>query len=60
MPVIRFDYKIPLEQTMEFDSIYPEGLQFTLSEKEVIRSMAGAIFVWMPFTGTPVQGQARR
>ena len=47
MAIIRFDYDAPLEQTMEFDAIYPEGLQLTLQEKSVLRQFPGAIFVWM-------------
>jgi hypothetical protein len=52
MAVIKFDYDVPLQQTLEFDSIYPKGLQFTLPEKEMIRNMPGAIFVWMRVDGT--------
>jgi GNAT superfamily N-acetyltransferase len=51
MATIKFAYDVPLGQTMEFDSIYPEGLQFALSEKELIRSMPGGIFVWMLVDG---------
>ncbi|HMD39293.1 MAG TPA: hypothetical protein VKH15_08430 [Candidatus Acidoferrum sp.] len=51
MPIIKFAYDVPLEQTMEFDSIYPKGLQFALSDKETLRSMSGGIFVWMLVDG---------
>jgi predicted GNAT superfamily acetyltransferase len=54
MAVIHFDYDVPLEQTMEFDSIYPEGLQFELAEKQLLRHMPGAIFVWMRVDGALV------
>jgi predicted GNAT superfamily acetyltransferase len=47
MAVLRFEYDIPLEQTMEFDAVYPPGLQFELPEKRMIRQTPGAIFVWM-------------
>ena len=47
MAIIRFDYDVPLEQTMGFDAIYPEGLQLTLEEKSTLRQTSGAIFVWM-------------
>lgn len=47
MAIIRFDYDVPLEQTMGFDAIYPEGLQLTLEEKSVLRQTPRAIFVWM-------------
>jgi len=47
MAIIRFDYDVPLEQTMEFDAVYPAGLQFELAEKRMIREAFGAIFVWM-------------
>lgn len=47
MAIVRFEYDVPLEQTMEFDAIYPEGLQLTLQEKSVLRHIPGAIFVWM-------------
>lgn len=52
MTVIKFEYNVPLEETMEFDAIYPERLQFSLSEKELIRSAPGAIFAWMRVDGT--------
>jgi len=32
---------------MEFDAVYPPGLQFELPEKRMIRQTLGAIFVWM-------------
>jgi len=51
MATITFSYDVPLEQTMEFDAIYPEGLQFTLSEKQWFRSLPGGIFVWMHVDG---------
>jgi GNAT superfamily N-acetyltransferase len=51
MAVIRFEYEVPLERTMEFDAIYPEGLQFTLEEKRSLWEMPGAIFVWMTVDG---------
>lgn len=47
MAIIRFDYDVPLEHTMGFDAIYPEGLQLTLQEKSALRQTSGAIFVWM-------------
>lgn len=47
MAVIRFDYDVPLQQTMGFDAIYPEGLQLTLQEKSALRRFPAAIFVWM-------------
>jgi hypothetical protein len=51
MAIITFEYDVPLERTMEFDAVYPEGLQFELAEKQIIRNMAGAIFVWMLVDG---------
>lgn len=52
MTVIKFVHNVPLADTMEFDAIYPEGLQFTLPEKEIIRNTPGAVFVWMRVDGT--------
>jgi len=51
MAVIHFDYHVPLDQTMEFDAVYPEGLQFDLAEKQFLLGMPGAIFVWMRVDG---------
>lgn len=51
MAVIKFVYEAPLEQTMHFDAIYPEGLQFTLAEKNIILSTPGAVVVWMLVDG---------
>jgi ribosomal protein S18 acetylase RimI-like enzyme len=51
MPIITFDYDVPLGKTMGFDAVYPEGLQFELPEKQIIRDTPGAIFVWMLVDG---------
>lgn len=51
MAVIKFVYEVPLEQTMNFDAIYPEGLQFTLAEKSIILTTPGAVVVWMLVDG---------
>lgn len=51
MAVIKFAYEVPLEQTMDFDAIYPDGLQFTLEEKTLILDTPGAIVVWMLVDG---------
>jgi len=38
MNVINFNYDVPLEQTMIFESIYHEAEQLELSEKKKIRT----------------------
>lgn len=48
---MRFDYHVALEHTMEFDAVYPEGLQLALQEKSILRNTPGAIFVWMRLDG---------
>jgi hypothetical protein len=47
MGVIKFKYDMPLEQTMDFEAVYPEPLQLDLSEKQEMWNAPGAIFVWM-------------
>jgi|SRR5579859_1757970 len=47
MAIIRFEYDVPLEQTMEFDAIYPNRLQLTVQEKSALRHIPDAVFVWM-------------
>ncbi len=47
MSAIKFSYAVPLERTMEFESIYHPGLQLELSEKQEIWDTPGAFFVWM-------------
>lgn len=54
MAVIKFVYEVPPEQTMHFDAIYPEGLQFTLAEKSIILSTPDAVVVWMLVDGVLV------
>lgn len=45
--MIKFDYDVPLEQTMAFEAVYHEALQLDLSAKEEILNLPGSIFVWM-------------
>ncbi len=47
MAVIKFDYAVPLEKTMEFESVYHANLQLALSEKQEVWETPGAFFVWM-------------
>ncbi len=47
MGVIRFNYDVPLKQTMAFEDVYHEALQLDLSEKKEIWDAPGSIFVWM-------------
>jgi predicted GNAT superfamily acetyltransferase len=51
MGVIRFRYDVPLEETMEFEAVYPEPLQFDLAEKEEVAQVPGTIFVWLYVDG---------
>jgi len=45
--VIKFDYAVPLEQTMAFESVYHPILQPELTEKQEVWDTPGAFFVWM-------------
>jgi len=45
--VIKFRYDVPLEETMEFESVYHPNLQLELSEKQEVWDTPGAFFVWM-------------
>ena len=47
MAAIRFQYDVPLEETMAFEAVYPENLQMTLSAKRALLKNEGAIVVWM-------------
>ncbi len=47
MGVIKFSYDVPLEQTMEFEMVYPEPLRFDLTEKQDMSAVPGTIFVWL-------------
>lgn len=51
MGVIKFNYDVPLEQTMAFEVVYHEALQLDLSEKTDILHLPGSIFVWMLVDG---------
>ena len=51
MSVIKFNYDIPLEQTMPFEAVYPEALQLDLSDKREIWDAPGSLFVWMFVVG---------
>lgn len=45
--VIRFKYDVPLKETMAFESVYHPNLQYTYREKQELRKIPGALFVWM-------------
>ena len=47
MPVIKFKYDVPLDQTMEFESVYHPGLQLDMEQKQEVWETPGAFFVWM-------------
>jgi GNAT superfamily N-acetyltransferase len=44
---IKFEYDVPLEETMAFEAVYPAALQLDLSEKKKMFDETGSIFVWM-------------
>ena len=44
---ITFKYDLPLNETMQFEAIYPDELQMDLVEKQELRDAKGSIFVWM-------------
>jgi GNAT superfamily N-acetyltransferase len=45
--VIKFNYAVPLEHTMAFESVYHPGLQLDLEQKQEVWDTPGAFFVWM-------------
>jgi hypothetical protein len=47
MAVIAFQTGVPLEETMAFESVYPEQLQMTLPAKRNLLKTPGAVVVWM-------------
>jgi GNAT superfamily N-acetyltransferase len=51
LAVIKFDYTVPLEKTMEFETVYHPNLQLELSEKREVWNTPGAFFVWMLVDG---------
>ncbi|HLJ25639.1 MAG TPA: hypothetical protein VKY85_02915 [Candidatus Angelobacter sp.] len=57
MGVIKFEYDVPLERTMDFEAVYHEALQLDLLEKEEMRDAPGSIFVWM-FVDGEVAGES--
>lgn len=48
---IRFDYAVPLEETMDFEAVYHPGLQLDLEQKREVWETPGAFFVWMYVDG---------
>jgi GNAT superfamily N-acetyltransferase len=48
---IKFNYAVPLEQTMAFEPVYHQALQLDLSEKRRYWDLLGSIFVWMYVDG---------
>jgi GNAT superfamily N-acetyltransferase len=44
---ITFKYDVPLEETMEFETVYHPNLQLDLADKKEIWETPGAFFVWM-------------
>jgi hypothetical protein len=42
--VIRFRYDVPLDQTMEFESVYHPGLQLDLEQKHPARFLCGCMW----------------
>jgi hypothetical protein len=47
VPQIKFRYDVPLEETMEFESVYHPNLQLDLADKKEVWETPGAFFVWM-------------
>lgn len=45
--VITFKYDVPLKETMAFESVYHPNLQYTYHEKQALRKVPRALFVWM-------------
>jgi GNAT superfamily N-acetyltransferase len=51
MAVITFQYGVALEETMEFEAVYPASLQMTLPAKRALLKTPGAVVVWMLVDG---------
>ena len=51
MAVIQFNYAVPLERTMVFETVYHPGLQLELRQKQEVWDTLGAFFVWMMVDG---------
>jgi hypothetical protein len=49
--VIKFSYDVPLEETMDFETVYHPGLQLDLEQKREVWDTPGAFFVWMFLDG---------
>jgi hypothetical protein len=54
---IRFRSDLPLEETMAFDAVYPEPLQYDLVEKAAILATPGSVAIWM-FVGEELVGES--
>jgi GNAT superfamily N-acetyltransferase len=57
VPQITFRYDVPLEETMEFESVYHPNLQLDLADKKEVWETPGAFFVWM-FVDAELAGES--
>jgi GNAT superfamily N-acetyltransferase len=57
MAVVTFQSGVPLEETMEFEAVYPVQLQMTLRAKRNLLKTPGAVVVWM-FVNSVLAGEA--
>jgi len=57
MAEIRFQVEVPLEETMDFEAVYPRNLQMTMPAKRALLKHAGAVMVWM-FVDGELAGEA--
>jgi GNAT superfamily N-acetyltransferase len=57
MAVIGFQYGVALEETMDFEAVYPKNLQMTLAAKRNLLKTPGAVVVWM-FVDGELAGEA--
>jgi len=57
MAVIHFRYDMPLEETMDFEAVYPPSQRMTLPAKRSLLRTHGAVMVWM-FVDGVLAGEA--
>ncbi|HLJ89869.1 MAG TPA: hypothetical protein VKZ53_23880, partial [Candidatus Angelobacter sp.] len=51
MAIIQFRYDVPLEQTMAFESVYPDSEKLDLARKTKFRDTPGSILAWLLVDG---------
>src|SRR5262249_54996465 len=54
---ITFRHVMPIEETMQFDAVYPAALQYDVEEKRSILETPGSVAAWM-FVGDELVGES--